>query len=64
MKFLDGFKTALGTLGLALVVLSDATTIQIFPLKWQPYITGAAGLLLALGLVHKVEKAQTARDAE
>ncbi len=55
-RFLNGFKTVLGTLGLAVVYLSDHSTIVLLPENWRPYIAGASAVLTALGLVHKVEK--------
>lgn len=57
MRFLNGVKTLLGLVGLVLVALSDTDVLPLLPRDLQPYITGAAALMTALGLVHKVEKA-------
>jgi hypothetical protein len=56
MRFLNGFKTILGAAGLAIVALSRAEVLVLLPVPVQPYIAGASALLLALGIVHKVEK--------
>jgi hypothetical protein len=54
MKWLNGLKTALGTVGLAVVALNDV--VHVLPEAWRPYIAGASAVLTALGLAHKVEK--------
>lgn len=58
MRFLDGFKTALGIIGLVVVGLADAQVLPLLPERSRPYVTGAAAMLTVLGLVHKLEKAQ------
>lgn len=54
MRFLNGFKTILGGLGLVVVALNDS--VHALPDNWRPYIAGASAVLTALGLIHKVEK--------
>jgi hypothetical protein len=57
MKFLNGFKTILGGAGTVVAFLSQAQVLPILPPKVQPYVMGAANVLLALGVIHKYEKA-------
>lgn len=64
MKFLNGFKTIIGAVGLAVVALADASVIVLVPEKARPYITGAAAMLTALGLIHKKEKADEKKEGE
>lgn len=63
MRFLDGFKTVIGVVGLFVVALSDASVLPLLPERSRPYVTGAAATFLALGLMHKAEKARDRRDA-
>lgn len=63
MRFLNGFKSILGAAGLALVALSDSNVLAVLPESVRPYIAGASAVMLALGLAHKVEKAQTGGGA-
>lgn len=63
-RFLNGFKTALGVLGLAVVALADHSTIVLLPTTWRPYVVGASAILTALGLAHKVEKKVDAEKAK
>lgn len=58
MQWLNGYKTYLGLL--ALVVTTLAENLHLVPPAWVPYVQGAAALLTALGLAHKVEKAKGA----
>lgn len=61
MKFLDGFKTVLGAVGLVVVALNDS--IHLLPETWRPYVAGASVVLTALGVAHKVEKRRGGSDA-
>lgn len=61
MKVLNGFKTLLGAVGLVVVALNDS--VHLLPEAWRPYITGAAVVLTALGIAHKVEKRAQAQEA-
>ena len=54
MKFLNGFKTVLGAVGLAVVALNDV--VHVLPENWRAPIAAASAVLTALGVVHKVEK--------
>jgi hypothetical protein len=63
VRFLNGLKTALGAVGLAVVALSDAHVLELLPAPWRPFVAGASAVLVALGVVHKVEKAADARAA-
>lgn len=54
MRFLNGFKTVVGALGLAVVALNDV--VHVLPANWRPYIVGASAVLTALGVIHKAEK--------
>lgn len=56
MRFLDGLKTIVGLLGLALVALNQQGVIDVVPTGWRPYIVGGATVLTTLGVVHKAEK--------
>jgi len=58
MQWLNGYKTYLGLL--ALVVSALADNLHLLPPAWVPYVQGAAALLAALGVAHKVEKARGA----
>lgn len=55
MRFLNGFKTALGALGLAVYYIND-NLIHLIPEPWPAYVAGASAVLTTLGVVHKVEK--------
>ncbi len=66
MKFLDGWKTVLGVVGAASTVLIASggdlskvghTVVQIGT-NADAVVTGAFGLLAALGIVHKVQKSR------
>lgn len=58
MKFLNGYKTAIGIV--ALLVATLAENVETLPPAWVPYVQGAAALLTVLGLAHKVEKGKGA----
>lgn len=62
MKFLDGFKTIIGLVGtVAAVVLPKlAPSIQAAAPSLIQTAEGVFGTLLALGLIHKAEKARAA----
>lgn len=61
MKFLDGFKTIIGMVGSLAVVLSPSIAPDLVD-KVGTHVVGIAegafGLLAALGLIHKAEKAK------
>lgn len=63
MQFLNGFKTVIGLLGTVAAVLVPhiAPTIQAAAPQVVDIAQGAFGLLLTLGIIHKVEKANTAK---
>lgn len=63
MRFLNGFKTALGVLGLAVTALAEADILVLLPAPWRPYVIGGSVVLTALGVSHKVEKAKAEHDA-
>ncbi len=60
MKFLDGFKTILGSVVLIASIAAPKIAPQIADAA--PHVLnivqGGAGVLLALGVIHKREKAQ------
>ena len=56
MKALNGYKTYVGLAALVVTTLAD--NLHLLPPAWVPYVQGAAALLAALGVVHKVEKAK------
>lgn len=62
MKFLNGFKTAIGLLGMvATVVLPKAVPVINEAAPHAVAVAqGVFGLLTALGIIHKVEKAKAA----
>ena len=63
MKFLNGFKTIIGSVGVLVVALNDQA--HLLPESWRPWVGGASAILLALGVVHKAEKVVEAkRDAK
>lgn len=62
MKFLNGFKTVIGLIGLGLVAISQSDAMVLIPPPAQPYVAGAAALLTALGLVHKIEKKKAEQE--
>lgn len=63
MKFLNGFKSIIGGVGLLVVALNEQS--HLLPETWRPYVAGASALLLALGLVHKAEKKiEAKKDAQ
>lgn len=62
MRFLNGFKTALGVAGLVVVALSQANVVTVLPPQWQPYVIGGGAVLTALGIIHKVEKARATHE--
>lgn len=59
MKFLNGFKTILGLAGTVVSVLAPryAPALNEAAPHAVAVAQGAFGLLLALGVIHKVEKA-------
>lgn len=59
MKFLNGFKTVLGLAGTVVTVLAPkfAPTLNEAAPHAVAVAQGAFGLLLALGVIHKAEKA-------
>ncbi|GMV11575.1 MAG: hypothetical protein AMXMBFR55_33090 [Gemmatimonadota bacterium] len=59
MRFLNGFKTALGGLGLLVTALNDS--LHVLPDTWRPYVVGASAVLTALGVIHKAEKRQESK---
>ena len=64
MKFLNGFKTILGALGLVLTVAAPKVAPELIGTtinQVHDIALGVFGLLTTLGIVHKVEKA---KDAE
>lgn len=60
MKFLNGFKTIIGTFGLVIVTIAHEAP-QLIPEKFQAALAGASAVLVALGLVHKLEKTNDAQ---
>lgn len=58
MKFLDGFKTILGAVGLAISVIAPQASDTVANVG--PHAVGIAqgvfGLLAVLGVIHKAEK--------
>lgn len=60
MKFLNGFKTILGTIGTIVSVLVPSVRPDLITGIGDHVVgivQGASALLLALGLIHKAEKA-------
>jgi hypothetical protein len=60
MKFLNGWKTIIGVIGTVATVLVPKLDPAIIPAIGDHavgLIQGAFGLLTALGIIHKVEKA-------
>lgn len=68
MKFLDGYKTILGIIGTVLTVVLPAlgknadfvpaliSNLQAIGANIPAIAAGASALLMALGIIHKVEK--------
>lgn len=58
MKFLDGFKTWLGAIGLAVATVMPKAVPEIEAVGTGiiSIVQGAFGMLTALGLIHKAEK--------
>ena len=46
MRFLDGWKTALGILGALTVWLSDPVVLARLPSEWRAVVLGAAAMLV------------------
>lgn len=63
MKFLDGFKTIVGLVGTAVTVLLPSVAPEVAASIGDQVVSisqGVFGLLAALGIIHKVEKAKAA----
>lgn len=61
MKFLNGFKTILGLIGTVVTVVIPAISGDVVAAVGEQVLgiaQGVFGLLAALGVIHKVEKAQ------
>lgn len=64
MRFLDGFKTIIGAVGMVVVTVFPKVAPAVVTGAVEAVTTiatGAFGLLTVLGVIHKVEKA---KDAE
>lgn len=63
MKFLNGFKTYIGLAGMVAAIIAPRLAPQIN--EAAPHVVSIAegifGALLALGVIHKVEKAQAVK---
>lgn len=63
MKFLDGFKTILGLVGMAVSVIVPKVTPDVITAIGDHTVAvaqGVFGLLTVLGIIHKREKAKAA----
>lgn len=64
MKFLNGWKTITGAIGLVVGLVSQREVVVLLPVAWQPYVIGGAAVLTALGVAHKVEKAKHGTETD
>lgn len=67
MRFLDGFKTVLGAIGVVVTVVAPKIGPELVEGALGAVnlmATGAFSLLTVLGIIHKVEKATAAVDVK
>lgn len=58
MKFLDGFKTVVGAVGLTVTLVAPHLAPQVQDIGGNAFLVaqGVFGCLTALGVIHKAEK--------